>query len=67
MWDYFKQMKTKTVVILGGAAVALYLVYSHHDEETKSDGEFAKGYTAGWLTPGPFTIVAMASLLNTYA
>ena len=60
-------MNSKTVVILGGAAVALYLVYNHHEEQTKGDDAFAKGYAAGWLTPGPFTIIALASLAHTYA
>ena len=37
-------MNSKTVVILGGAAVALYLVYNHREEQTKGDDAFAKGY-----------------------
>ena len=53
-------MKTKTVVIVAGAAVALYLVYQHKSEKEQEGGDFGKGYAAGWVTPGPFTIMAIA-------
>ena len=60
-------MKTKTVLILGGASVAMYMVYSHHDKKTASDDDFSRGFAAGFLTPGPFTIFALGSLAYTWS
>ena len=60
-------MKTKTILIVGMAGVALYLVYEHKDKKTKTkDSSFREGYVAGWLTPGPLTVVALAGLAHTY-
>ena len=56
-------MKTKTFVILGGTGIALYLVWNRREEITETESkEFEKGYVAGFFTPGPFTILAIAGL-----
>ncbi len=58
-------VNTKTFVIVAGAGVALYLVYTRREkliDEENSD--FREGYTAGFFTPGPFTIVALAGLAH---
>ena len=60
-------MKTKTVVIVGMASLALFLVYRGKDKLKSKDPTFREGYVAGWFTPGPFTIVAVAGLAHTYA
>ena len=60
-------MKTKTVLIVAGAGLALYLVYQRKEEKMEgSSDDFGKGYVAGWFTPGPITIVAFASLAHTH-
>ena len=60
-------MKTKTVLIVGMAGVALYLVYQQKDKNTTSkDSRFREGYFAGWITPGPLSIIALAGLAHTY-
>jgi hypothetical protein len=52
---------SKLILVGGGAAIAIYLVYSRRqrffDEENT---DFREGYTAGFFTPGPFTILALA-------
>jgi hypothetical protein len=58
-------VKTKTIVILAGAGLALYLVYTRKEkliDEENSD--FREGYTAGFFTPGPFTVVALAGIAH---
>ena len=58
-------MNNKTAIIMGGAAVALYLVYSRKDKLMDEENEdFREGYTAGFLTPGPFTILAIAGIVH---
>ena len=52
---------SKLVLVGGGAAIAIYLVYSRKqrffdDENT----DFREGFTAGVFTPGPFTILGLA-------
>ena len=50
-------------IIVGKAAIAITLVYQRRktlmDNENK---DFREGYLAGFLTPGPFTILAVAGL-----
>ena len=60
-------MKTKTLVIVGMASLALFLVYRRKEKLKSKDPSFREGYVAGWFTPGPFTIVAVAGLAHAYA
>ena len=60
-------MKTKTLIILGLAGVALGIVYYRKEQLTGKDPNFREGYVAGWFTPGPFTIMAVAGLTYAYA
>jgi len=60
-------MKTKTVVIVGMAGLAFFLVYRRKEKLKSKDPSFREGYVAGWFTPGPFTIVAVAGLAHAYA
>ena len=55
-------MKTKFYFIGGGAAVALLIVYNRWDS-IQGNKDFQDGYTAGFLTPGPFTILALAGVV----
>ena len=58
-------VNTKTVVILAGAGLALYLVFTRKEKLVdKENSDFREGYTAGFLTPGPFTILAIAGLAH---
>jgi len=58
-------VKTKTVVILAGAGLALYIVYTRKEKLMDDENpDFRDGYTAGFLTPGPFTILALAGLAH---
>ena len=59
-------MQSKYILIGGGALVAIAIIYNRkerffHD----SNDEFREGYTAGFFTPGPFTILALAGLAST--
>ena len=60
-------MKTKTVIIAGMAGLALILVYRGKEKLKSKDPTFREGYIAGWFTPGPFTIMAVAGLAHAYA
>ena len=59
-------MKTRNQLLLigGGAAVAIYLVYNREeaffDDKNK---DFREGFTAGFFTPGPFTILGLAGAI----
>ena len=44
----------------GMAAIAIYLVYSRREKLQSEDPSFREGYVAGFFTPGPFTIMAIA-------
>ena len=41
------------VVLFGGAALAVYLITTREE-----DAGFEQGFAAGWVAPGPITIVA---------
>ena len=57
-------MKDRSYWILGGGAVAAYLVWQHGEKHSEEGGpEFKKGFTAGFFTPGPFTIMAVAGVV----
>lgn len=60
-------MQQKTYIIAGMAGVAFYLVYRRREKLKSADPTFREGYLAGWFTPGPFTIIAVAGLAHTYA
>ena len=58
-------VSAKTFVILAGAGAALYLVYTRKQKLLDDENpDFREGYTAGFLTPGPFTIIAVAGLVH---
>ena len=53
-------METKTYVILGMGAVAAGILYYKRDALMDDDDpKFREGFAAGFLTPGPFTILAL--------
>jgi len=54
-------MKTKLLVIGGGALIAIYMVYK--SEGGFDNEDFREGYTAGFFTPGPFGIMFIAGVL----
>ena len=41
------------VFLIGGAALAVYLVASREEDAT-----FEEGFAAGWIAPGPLTVAA---------
>ena len=54
----------KLLFIGGGAAVAIYLVYNReHQFFDAKNKEFREGFTAGFFTPGPFTILGLAGAI----
>ena len=54
-------MKNRQIVFIAGmAGIALYLIYKSRDKIQGEDPSFREGYIAGFLTPGPFTIIAVA-------
>ena len=60
-------MNNKQLFILGGAAVALYIVMENKRNATeKESDDFAEGYAAGWLTPGPVTIIAFGAAAHQF-
>ena len=50
----------KLLIIGGMAAIAIYLVYTRREKLKADDPCFREGFTAGFFTPGPFTIMAIA-------
>jgi len=49
----------KTLVLILGA-FAIVLVYRRKEKFTSSeDPSFREGFVAGWITPGPITIIAL--------
>ena len=60
-------MEVRTMLILGGVAFAGYMVYQRREKlMSGEDEEFKKGFGAGWITPGPFTILSLAALLHVW-
>ena len=56
-------MTTHWWLVAGSAAVALYLVNKRENSLLeKNNEEFRTGFTAGFLTPGPFTILAIVGI-----
>ena len=56
----------KLIVIGGGAVVALYIINRRKESFFEEGNEdFRHGFTAGFFTPGPFTIMALAGILAT--
>ena len=59
-------MQSKYVIIGGGALIAIYIISNRKEQFFhESNEEFREGYTAGFFTPGPFTILALAGLAST--
>ena len=54
------KMDQKILIIVGMTGIALYLVYSRREKLKSKDPSFREGYVAGFFTPGPFTIIAVA-------
>ena len=52
---------SKLLLVGGGAAIAMYLVYSSNKGFENED--FKEGYTAGFFTPGPFGILFIAGVI----
>ena len=58
-------MQTRTILILAGAGVAGYMVYQRREKLMSGENEeFKKGFAAGWITPGPISILGVAALLH---
>ena len=58
-------MNKRYLIIGAGGALALYLVLSR--EESFGNEDFTAGYTAGFFTPGPFTVLAITGLVAYHA
>ena len=57
-------MKQRSYWILAGGGVAAFLVWKQGEKQSEEgDEEFKKGFTAGFFTPGPFTILALAGVV----
>ena len=55
---------SKLLLIGGGAAIAIYLVYQRKESFFHEENEqFREGFTAGFFTPGPFTILGVAGVV----
>jgi len=53
----------KYILIGGGALIAIAIVWQRKERFFHDDNEeFREGFTAGFFTPGPFTIIALAGL-----
>ena len=51
-----------------GAVVALAIVFERREKLLdKNNADFREGYTAGFLTPGPFTIMGIAGVVAYHA
>ena len=59
-------MKTKTILSLSLAGVALVLVYSRREKIMAEDPCYREGYFAGVLTPGPISILTLAGVIQFY-
>ena len=51
-------MNYLAIGVLG--AVAAAIVYNHNTKDSSDNADFKEGYIAGFLTPGPVTILALA-------
>ena len=54
-------MKTRYLVMGVGAAVAAAL-YLNRDEK-KDNEQWNKGFRAGWITPGPMSVLVLTGLV----
>ena len=59
-------MKTKTILSMSLAGVALILVYNQRKKIMGEDPCYREGYFAGVLTPGPITILTLAGVIHFY-
>ena len=58
-------MKSDKLFLIGGGAIVALLIINKRKEAFfhEENEEFREGFTAGFFTPGPFTIIALAGLL----
>jgi len=57
-------MKYLVTAIMAG--IALYIIWRRKEELTSDKHpEFREGFAAGFLTPGPFTVMAVAGIAVT--
>jgi hypothetical protein len=58
-------MKSDHIILIGGGALIAIVIISKRKDDFFHDNneEFREGFTAGFFTPGPFTIIALAGLL----
>ena len=49
------------VILVGSLGIVAYMYSQMPDEKDQSDA-WKDGYTAGFLTPGPFTIIGIFGL-----
>ena len=57
-------MQTKTIVIIGVALAALYVLDKEKDKAKGKPGSFEEGFLAGWVAPGPFSVLTAAGLAH---
>lgn len=55
--------KTKTIVVVGGLGVAAAIIIYRLNTDKPLNEEFKQGYLAGFVTPGPFTILAIVGVV----
>ena len=57
-------MKNRTLLLGGGALIAIAIIYSRKDKlMAEGNEDFKEGYVAGFFTPGPFTILAITGAI----
>ena len=56
-------MKDRTILLAGGALVAIAIIWNRKEQLMDEGNEdFKEGYVAGFFTPGPFTILAITGV-----
>ena len=57
-------MKDRTILLAGGALVAVAIIWNRKEQLMDEGNEdFKEGYVAGFFTPGPFTILAITGVI----
>jgi len=57
-------MKDRTILLAGGALVAIAIIWNRKEQLMDEGNEdFKEGYVAGFFTPGPFTILAITGVI----
>ena len=57
-------MQTKTVVIVSVALAAIYIMDKERQKAKGKPGTFEEGFLAGWVSPGPFSVLTAAGLAH---